>query len=80
MYPRGKAPPGFNGEGDAVSWHRNVFGRLNDTGDPRPQTCVVEAGEVIYVPPWWYHQTLNLDRFNSFMSVFAYVDGARPKT
>jgi oxalate decarboxylase/phosphoglucose isomerase-like protein (cupin superfamily) len=31
--------------------------------DSRIQSCVVEPGQVIYVPTGWHHATCNLDDF-----------------
>jgi hypothetical protein len=32
--------------------------------------CTAAPGEVIYIPPQWWHATLNLDDWNVFFSVF----------
>ena len=40
--------------------------------------CTVEAGESIYVPPMWWHATLNLEAYNAFTTVF--VREAVPET
>ena len=32
--------------------------------------CTAHPGEVIYIPPQWWHATLNLDDWNAFFSVF----------
>lgn len=32
--------------------------------------CTAHPGEVIYIPPQWWHATLNLDAWNVFFSVF----------
>jgi hypothetical protein len=32
--------------------------------------CTLGPGEVIYIPPNWWHATLNLDEYNAFVSVF----------
>ena len=32
--------------------------------------CTLVAGEVIYIPPHWWHATLNLAKFNAFVSTF----------
>ena len=37
----------------------------------RPLACVVHPGEMIYVPSYWFHATINLDVYNVFLSTFA---------
>ena len=32
--------------------------------------CTLGAGEVIYIPPNWWHATLNLGSYNAFVSTF----------
>mmetsp|Transcript_27190 Transcript_27190/g.51519 ORF Transcript_27190/g.51519 Transcript_27190/m.51519 type:complete len:321 (+) Transcript_27190:193-1155(+) len=73
VYPRGKQPPIGSSEDmwSSVAWFWNTFGDL--ASEEKPQTCVVEAGEVLYVPGNFYHQTINLATYNSFLSVFAQV-------
>ena len=33
-------------------------------------SCIVNEGEIIYVPPNWWHATLNLESYNAFVSTF----------
>jgi len=33
-------------------------------------SCLVKEGEIIYVPPNWWHATLNLKTYNAFVSTF----------
>lgn len=39
------------------------------TEDELPQECVVNAGEVLYIPDDWWHSTLNLGQ-SVFISAF----------
>lgn len=74
MYPRGKQPPTSSAEDmwSSVACFWNTLGGL--AWDEKPQTCVVEAGEVLYVPGNFYHQTINLATYNSFVSVIAHFE------
>ena len=45
--------------------------------DPRIQSCVVEPGQVIYVPTSWHHATCNLDEFTLAVSLHEADDAAR---
>jgi hypothetical protein len=35
-----------------------------------PYECTIKPGELIYFPAQWYHSTLNLDKYTTFMSTF----------
>jgi hypothetical protein len=61
------APPGPNSKG--ADWEKKhgcewLLGEPSAAAqDPRIQSCVVEPGQVIYVPTSWHHATCNLDEF-----------------
>eukprot|EP00434_Breviolum_minutum_P004550 symbB.v1.2.004013.t1/scaffold225.1/size261367/14 len=60
LYPPGQYPPG-DGPGGGFSlsdWIQLVYPSLED--DQRPLECIVEAGDVVYVPDGWYHAVVNL--------------------
>ncbi|CAJ1350897.1 unnamed protein product, partial [Effrenium voratum] len=60
LYPRGQYPWG-DGPGGGFSltdWLQLVYPTLPE--EQRPLECVVEAGDVVYVPDGWYHAVVNL--------------------
>ncbi len=44
---------------DVMKWFLNQY--PNIPPDKKPIECVLEAGEVIFVPSGWWHQVLNLE-------------------
>ena len=50
-------------------WRNATAGGLEaDAATRRPWECAVSAGDVGYIPPGWWHATLNLKRHTAFMS------------
>jgi len=68
VYPLGVVPPGQWHDASAVAWYRSVFRSLEE--ERRPMTCVLDAGDVLFVPTSWYHMTVNVARYTAFMTVF----------
>lgn len=70
FYPHSSFPPGINLEFDEdgnfdhdspepVKWYLEQYPRL--LPEVRPLECILEAGEVIFVPSGWWHMVLNLE-------------------
>ena len=57
--------PNFNSNNSQLDWSLLMQDKNQDV-----ITCIVGEGEVIYIPPNWWHATLNLANWNSFMSTF----------
>ena len=66
LFPPGEAPPGVIGTDDGshvtcpisvVEWFETYYSLSTQR---HPYECVVEAGEMIFVPPGWWHIVLNI--------------------
>jgi len=62
-------------EGYKVEFHSNYTSRhwmeeIYNENDSLLSHCTVEEGDLIYFPNGWYHATINLDRYNVFVSTF----------
>jgi hypothetical protein len=72
LLPPGERPV-FNPNASQLHWvvHSmpDAVNQLASRG-ARMLTCTLHPGEVLYIPPMWYHATLNLDDFNCFVSTF----------
>jgi hypothetical protein len=40
--------------------------------------CTLEAGQVVYIPPLWWHATLNLEEWTAFVSTFTHEEYENP--
>lgn len=67
FYPPDVVPPGVDEElihsdyypsEDAMDWYRNIYPTLPP--EKRPMECVVEAGEILFIPSGWWHQVQNI--------------------
>jgi hypothetical protein len=76
LYPPGICPPGVSTRGSDDSdvllplslgewflafWEHHEKRRSTGPVEQRPVECVVEAGELLFVPHGWWHCVLNLD-------------------
>jgi oxalate decarboxylase/phosphoglucose isomerase-like protein (cupin superfamily) len=72
LYPHDIYPPGidleFDDEGnfdhdspEALKWFLEEYRYLPTDQKKRPIECILEAGEMIFVPSGWWHQVLNLE-------------------
>ena len=71
--------PNFNGDNTHLHWiientpiipNTNFIDSSVPTQNKEISECTVEEGEIIYIPPNWWHATFNLDEYNVFVSVF----------
>eukprot|EP00050_Salpingoeca_kvevrii_P013581 m.29581 g.29581 ORF g.29581 m.29581 type:complete len:509 (-) comp5111_c0_seq2:77-1603(-) len=69
MYPPGAIPPGVHPSDDLsevtspvalLEWFTQFYAETKHT-PVKPVECVVEAGEVIFVPSGWWHTVVNLE-------------------
>lgn len=64
--PSAEAPRGWMASETHVAW----VAREGLALPADMLSCTCFPGEVIYVPPMWWHATLNLDGYNAFVSTF----------
>lgn len=67
--PTAPQPPGYYPGVEHLDWVEKVLATLKE--QDRPLQCVLEPGDVLYLPAFWYHATVNLDSYNVFVSSFA---------
>jgi len=73
LYPPGVVPPGVDDEIDSdgehdydapepMKYYTEVYPTISNYSGPqgKPIECILEAGEMIYVPTGWWHMVLNL--------------------
>lgn len=60
--------PEFDPNFTSRQWMEQVYPKLKK--EDLPWECSVNPGEMIYFPNNWHHATLNLDKYNSFVSAF----------
>ncbi|KAI8517102.1 hypothetical protein Bbelb_056830 [Branchiostoma belcheri] len=59
LYPPQLTPPGGFWPGfSVIDWFTDVYPKLNDK--KKPMECVLEAGEILYLPEGYYHSVLNI--------------------
>jgi len=69
LYPYDEHPPGVDIDYDSdgnfdsdspepVKWFVDTYPHIPE--DKKPIECILEAGEIMYVPSGWWHQVLNL--------------------
>lgn len=59
--------PTFNSSTSQLDWTLS-FSSMESNKDVAK--CLVSEGEIIYIPPNWWHATLNIESWNSFVSTF----------
>uniref|UniRef100_A0A1X7VSF6 JmjC domain-containing protein n=1 Tax=Amphimedon queenslandica TaxID=400682 RepID=A0A1X7VSF6_AMPQE len=62
-----KVRPLFDPNGSTLDWLTNTYFSLPI--NERPLECVLQPGEVLYFPAYWWHATLNVDA-SVFVSTF----------
>ena len=67
----GSTDGGFDGSIGGALYYSHETAALED----RVLGCTCEPGDVIYVPPMWWHATLNLDPWTFFVSTFTQERG-----
>lgn len=67
LYEHGRCPE-FDPNFTSRQWMEQVYPNLKK--EDLPWECSVYPGEMIYFPNNWHHATLNLDKYNSFVSAF----------
>ena len=69
MFPPDVTPPGVHASENGlhvatsvslIEWFLNFYEAAKES-EIRPKECVVEAGEVIFVPRGWWHLVINLE-------------------
>lgn len=65
LYPADEKPD-FHPDQTSRNWMEYTYPTLNK----RPYECTLNAGELIYFPNMWWHATINLDEYTSFVSTF----------
>jgi len=71
LYPYASFPPGIDLEWDddgnfdhdspePVRWYLENYPHIRDPAK-KPLECILEAGEVIFIPSGWWHMVLNLE-------------------
>ena len=58
--------PDFDPNYNSRYWMEYIYPHLTEF----PWECTVVPGELIYFPDQWHHATINLDRYNVFVSTF----------
>ena len=58
----------FDKDQSSLAWMEYVYPTLSR--EDRPVECTLEPGEAVYFPDEWYHATINLDNYTSFISTF----------
>jgi ribosomal protein L16 Arg81 hydroxylase len=41
---------------EVMKWFVETYPFIKDKPDQKPMECILEAGEVIFVPSGWWHQ------------------------
>jgi Cupin-like domain len=67
LYPPKEEPP-FHPDHTSRYWMEHVYPKLPEKD--LPYECTLEPGDMIYFPDGWWHATINLDPYTSFISSF----------
>jgi type II secretory pathway pseudopilin PulG len=67
LYPPKEKPP-FHPDHTSRYWMEHVYTKL--PVKDLPHECTLEPGDMIYFPDRWWHATINLDPYTSFISSF----------
>lgn len=59
--------PDFDPDASTLQWYYNVYPTLKE--EDKPIECTLKPGEILYIPDWWWHATLNLGE-TVFISTF----------
>jgi Cupin-like domain len=65
LYPPDQKPS-FNPDQTSRNWMENDYVNLSVL----PYECTLNPGDLIYFPNMWWHATVNLDHYSSFISTF----------
>lgn len=65
LYPADQMPE-FHPDQTSRNWMEYTYPTLKK----RPYECTLNPGELIYFPNMWWHATINLDPYTSFVSTF----------
>lgn len=66
-------PPLFDPDEPVKEWASTKYHQLS--AEEKPLECTLRAGQALYFPSSWYHATLNLDAYTTFVSAFLPDDG-----
>lgn len=69
LFPK-EVVPKFDPDRSQWQWTQETYPSIL-TGDTQLFECVIVPGETLYFPQFWYHATLNLAPYTSFVSAFA---------
>jgi hypothetical protein len=61
--------PKYNGDESSLHWHLTTYPNLSHEEKAKLYECVCQPGEMLYIPTFWPHSTLNIGQ-TVFMSVF----------
>ena len=71
IYPKGSEPDMQLAANKTMSkWIQEVLPLLPDKEKASIWDCIIEPGDMLYFPLGLYHATLNMDRYNAFVSYF----------
>ena len=71
IYPKGSAPDMQLAANKTTStWIQEVLPFLPEKEKAIIWDCIIEPGDLLYFPLGLYHATLNLDKYNAFVSYF----------
>jgi hypothetical protein len=65
LYPRDEKPT-FHPDQTSRNWMEYTYPELESL----PYECTLVPGDIIYFPNMWWHATINLDPYTSFVSTF----------
>lgn len=65
LYPADEKPD-FHPDQTSRNWMEYAYATVKK----RPHECTLNPGEIIYFPNMWWHATINLDPYTSFVSSF----------
>jgi len=66
LYPPEFHPP-FDPDASTIQWLHHVYPTLDEPS--KPMECELLPGQLIYIPDWWWHATLNIGE-TVFISTF----------
>jgi len=75
LYPESQKPE-FHPNSTSRNWMEYAYTTLDQKS--RPYECTLNPGDLIYFPTEWWHATINLDPYTSFISTFTTEHDALP--